>query len=933
MANRTVSVSLSAQVAGYVEGMEKAARSTREVGSEAEKLAQQQQAFEQMGRAAMVAGGVMAAGLALSAKAAIDWDSAWAGVLKTVDGSDAELAAVEAGLRDLTSVLPASHAEIAAVAEAAGQLGIQTGSVVDFTETMINLGETTNLSADEAATALARFMNVMGTSQNDADRLGSALVGLGNNFATTEREILEMSTRLAGSAVQVGFTEGEVMGLATALSSVGIEAEAGGSAMSKVMIDIAASVEEGGDRLAQFAQVAGVSADEFASKWRDSPGEALNMFVQGLANAEEQGSSTLGILAELGITEVRMRNALLGSAAASDQFAEAMAMGNEEFEKNVALQNEAELRYETTAAKLQIMANQAVDAAISLGQHFLPAIEAVAEGVGGFADMLDGLEGPMGAVVAWGGAIASAVLLGGGAFMAAVPKVAAYKIALETLGVTAQRTGALIAAVGKGAGLAALAAGVAAAGSALVDWAAEASGTKVKADELAAALDNTASAAGRVTDALAANSMQRFFDVDSAAVDNLRALDNAWGGLMANFESSQVGKVMTAVSSLGMGGQFGRAKENIEELDTALSQMVAAGNAEAAAAAQAEFAAKAAEAGWSTADITEALPQYGEALLASAAASDEASAGAESNVESLEDLQGAAEDTADEVSALADEISNFGSAQMDSERAAIAFQEQLEALNELVDSGTTGLDVNTESGRENRAALLDIAQAANESAGAVAAAGGTQDEVTAALGRGREALIRAARAFGMTESEAAAYADQLLATPDTVQTGVELHGVEAAKAKIQEYKNSLAGIQRQVVTVVNTITETFDSIGNADGGMYAYANGGIESYASGGFASGIYKGGAPIHKFAEPETGWEAYISGKPDQRDRNRQIWVETGNRLGMGGGQSTVYVPTSLKVYDADNRFIGTMGAVADQKINDYTEQASQAARRVGR
>src|SRR3546814_585183 len=148
---------------------------------------------------------------------------------------------------------------------------------------MIDLGETTNLSANDAATSLARFMNIMGTSQDQVSNLGSAIVGLGNNYATTESEILEMSLRLAGAGKQIGLTEGDVLGLATALSSVGIEAEAGGSAMSKVMIDIAASVDEGGARVEMFAKVAGMSADDFSAKWRTAPSEALAAFVKGLS--------------------------------------------------------------------------------------------------------------------------------------------------------------------------------------------------------------------------------------------------------------------------------------------------------------------------------------------------------------------------------------------------------------------------------------------------------------------------------------------------------------------------------------------------------------------------------------------------------------------------------------------------------------------------
>lgn len=231
MADKSVKVTLRADVANYVQGLQAAAKETRELDRSAENVDKWGEewgaAAENVGGKMLIAGGAIAAGLGLGVKAAIDWESAWTGVLKTVDGTPQQLSMVEQGLRDMTGVLPASHEEIAAVAEAAGQLGIQTENVVGFTRTMIDLGETTNLSAEQAAMSLAQFMNIMGTSQDEASNLGSSIVGLGNNFATTESDILEMAMRLAGAGEQVGFTEGEVLGLATALSSVGIEAEIG----------------------------------------------------------------------------------------------------------------------------------------------------------------------------------------------------------------------------------------------------------------------------------------------------------------------------------------------------------------------------------------------------------------------------------------------------------------------------------------------------------------------------------------------------------------------------------------------------------------------------------------------------------------------------------------------------------------------------------
>ena len=171
----------------------------------------------------------------LSTKSAAEFDSAMVGVRKTTELTDSEFAAMTQSIRDMAKELPASAVEIAGVAEAAGQLGIEKENITDFARTMIDLGETTNLTADEAANAFARFANITQMPQSEFENLGSTVVQLGNNMATTEAEITVMGLRLAAAGKQVGLTEAEIMGLAAAMSSVGIEAQAGGSSMSQTM--------------------------------------------------------------------------------------------------------------------------------------------------------------------------------------------------------------------------------------------------------------------------------------------------------------------------------------------------------------------------------------------------------------------------------------------------------------------------------------------------------------------------------------------------------------------------------------------------------------------------------------------------------------------------------------------------------------------------
>lgn len=330
----------------------------------------------------------LVAGAGVVTKFAADFDTAMVGVSKTVDMTDKEFAAMSNSIRGMAKEMPASAVEIAGVAEAAGQLGIEKENILGFTKTMIDLGETTNLTADEAATSFAKFANITQMPQTEFDKLGSVVVDLGNNMATTEKDIVSMGTRLAGTGNQVGLTEAEIMGLAAAMSSVGIEAEAGGSAMSTTLKKINTEVLSGGDKLKGYAQVAGMSANQFAEAWKSRPTEALTSFISGLKDIQASGGDVNSVLKELGITGLRETDTLTRLAGAGDLLGSAFDIATGAFSENVALANEAEKRYESFGAKMDMFKNKLTDAGITIGTVLMPYIEKLVDGIGNLADKI-----------------------------------------------------------------------------------------------------------------------------------------------------------------------------------------------------------------------------------------------------------------------------------------------------------------------------------------------------------------------------------------------------------------------------------------------------------------------------------------------------------------------------------------------------------------
>lgn len=340
-----------------------------------------------IGKGVKVIGAALAAGATAvtvfcksSADESISFETAFTGVMKTVDETAKTTYEDLANAIKMMSTQTASSKEvIAGVMEVGGQLGITADNLAEFSKAIIMLSDSTNLTAEEGAVALARFMNITRSAPSDIGRLGSAIVDLGNNFATDEASIVAMSTRLAASGTIAGLTAPEILALATAMSSVGIEAEAGGTAMSQVLTKIGNAIDNGGEKLETFAKVAGMSANEFSERWKTSPVEALSAFIVGLNNTIESGGNVSELLDELGIKGIRESNMVKSLALANDVLTTAVNTSNEAYQKNTALTEEATKRYETTESKISQMKEAYKNLKIVIGDELTPTVRDFAD--------------------------------------------------------------------------------------------------------------------------------------------------------------------------------------------------------------------------------------------------------------------------------------------------------------------------------------------------------------------------------------------------------------------------------------------------------------------------------------------------------------------------------------------------------------------------
>lgn len=312
----------------------------------------------------------------VAAKAAIDWEDSFADIRKTVDATEEEFRALEIGIEALATKTPIAPTKLNELVGAAGQLGIRgVDNLLGFTEVVTQLGVATNLSAETAATELARFANITNMPIANMDRLGSTIVDLGNNLATTEAEIVALGMRLASSGTLVGMSEHQILGYAGAMSSLGIEAQAGGSAMSKLFGELAKNVAMGGEKLNLFAAVAGMTGAQFQKAFRDDAAWAVQHLLSGLGDFAEAGGNVYGLLEELGIVDIRMRDSVLRLASANDVLVESLQIGANAWEENMALSKEAALRYGTLKSQLGITRNVLFLIAKDFGEVITPTIQ------------------------------------------------------------------------------------------------------------------------------------------------------------------------------------------------------------------------------------------------------------------------------------------------------------------------------------------------------------------------------------------------------------------------------------------------------------------------------------------------------------------------------------------------------------------------------
>lgn len=775
MDERRLVVKLVASVAGFKAGMGEAAGEVRAFGRQVStSTGKARQDFDQLGRAGLVVGAGIATGFAMAAKAAIGFESAFAGVRKTVDGTDRELAALSDGIRGMSRQLPATAVEIAGVAEAAGALGVDTGAILGFTRVMIDLGETTNLTSEQAATAFARIANVMGTAQSDFDRMGSTVVALGNNGASTEAEIVELANRLAAAGKIAGLTESNVFAFAETLASVGVEAEAGGTALSKVFTSVRDAVIDGSDKLAVFARVAGQSTTDFAAAFRQDAAGAITSFVEGLGKINDAGQSTTAVFESLELTDQRLMRALLSTGSAGDYLRDQINLANGAWQENNALSDEAAQRYETTAAQLEILRNNIVDLAISAGGTMTPAIKASAAATGTLLSGVQAMPGPLKAVAGGFAAVTGVVTAAGGGYLVLGKHVRSAIDGYRELAATAPRTATAL----RTTAIAATAvSGVIAAATIVY-------GAHAKRKAELVAVTNDFVEAMRAEREGAENATRALI-IKKLEEEGLLEAGRAAGLGVNDLIAATLGEAAALRESVAALGDKGA-----KLIALARVQQAAVESDERLAEAEAELQYKGRGAADTMDRMARSTKEATDAVAGQGRAFADATEYLDGYSEMLDRVSGSF-DVAEALSAVEEGLADFQRQVMDARVAGDAF--------------ATSLDTTTAAGRDNSGALIELVRGvigvAEEMTNAVDANGNlahSAEDVSAMVYAQRQRLLETAEAMGIAAADAVPLIDALL----QIEGVGDLHKIITADTSqaIAQVNSYIAALQQLMTT-------------------------------------------------------------------------------------------------------------------------------------
>ena len=661
---------------------------------------------------------------------------------------------------------------------------------------------------------LTKMVTLVGLTRDEVNSMGDAVLGLRDTGkgplelsralyfltsagldAKTSLDVLEASAKAA--AIGLGDTEVVADLLASAINAYGSENLSAAHATDVLIATVREGKAEAADlaasmgRVLPVASAMGISFDEVGAAMAsmtltgNDASTAATQLRAIMVSLLKPGREAEETLAAVGLSGAYLRDvirqdglwaalteltnaidvtdasltkvfpnvrALTGITSLLGQNAEQVTGIFSELSGVTGLLADAYAEWSTTAEAAQARFSASMETMkIGIGQVLLPAITGIANAGAAFADFIIGLPGPLKAVaVAMMLAAGSFVFLAGSTLLL-LPRLAAVKAAMADVGIHAGlMRGSLMMAGRFIAGPMGIAMAVATAG--LVIYASAKADAKARVDEFTDAIKADSGALGENTRAVVANRLEQDGALEAALALGI-GLDTLVDAVMGDSDAMYVLEASLASAE----------DVSFEFLSSIQKNIVALSDAEAAAKREAE------------------------ALAAEADAQGYASDAALAHAEALSIVQDEAAATQEIADLLTATLEALAGVQLSVEQASLRWYDSLVQLHDELKKGAKTLDITTQAGRDNRAAILDVVDAAIAHGAAVAEETGSVQAGADAVAAHIRELIQEAEKAGFAKDEIRDYIKQLNLTPKDIKTTLELLGIDDAEVRLRQF--------------------------------------------------------------------------------------------------------------------------------------------------
>jgi len=421
-------VVLSANVTPYEQGVNSAIGTTNKMLDSVVKLTTAiDGAFKSAGRTMQIGGAGMLASITAMGLAAGRLDqqmgqlqASMTMISKTQSEYSTRMQDYSKTVSNLRGEFGMTSREAIDLASQLNKLGQSSRNVDQLAASFTKLGAISGESVTGLATAMTQLQRQMGTQGvKQTEVFNKTLAELSQTAGVSATGILQFSQSIAPVAKVAGMAQKEIMGVSTAFLKSGQDGFAAANAFNKMLTDITRSVEYGSPELSAYANLIGVSVDQFKNMPRV---ESITQIFEAI---NKQGPQAIKTLERFGLDGVRSLKAIQGVAGAGGiRNAVATAMGAD---AGVKFDASSEKALDGLNDQLKKMAENGKMIAEAFGSGVAPAMSAIAKSI-------NAVLGPLTSLLQSLGKIPGGAMLLGGLALGAAGAVVKNFTGLSALG-------------------------------------------------------------------------------------------------------------------------------------------------------------------------------------------------------------------------------------------------------------------------------------------------------------------------------------------------------------------------------------------------------------------------------------------------------------------------------------------------------------------